>query len=51
MYDITNRKSFDNLEYWLNEIKDTSNSMISIALVGNKSDLAKKASINISDKD
>ena len=39
VYDISNRKSFDNIIYWLNEIKNYTTDYISIILVGNKSDL------------
>ena len=39
VYDITNQKSFDELEYWANEInKEIKNEHI-IAIVGNKIDL------------
>ena len=43
VFDVTNQKSFSNLNYWLNEIK--SNSKIAnsnIFLVGNKTDLDHK---------
>ena len=39
VYDITNKKSFDELKkYWINEVKSASNDVI-YAIVGNKSDL------------
>ena len=43
MYDITDRKSFDNVEMWVNSIKDSidsgNNSKYEIFLIGNKLDL------------
>ena len=43
LYDITNQESFNNLDYWLNDIKtkDISKYCI-IVLIGNKSDDEKK---------
>ena len=38
IYDVTNRKSFDNIRKWLNQIKDEASSKISIILVANKID-------------
>ncbi|TFG17784.1 MAG: GTP-binding protein [Promethearchaeota archaeon] len=43
VFDLTNRKSFENIEYWYNEIKTYGNKPnVSICLVGNKSDLKRK---------
>ena len=40
VYDISNRESFENLNYWLNEINQKADkNKISIILVGNKSDI------------
>lgn len=39
VYSIADRKSFDNLDSWLNELKNNASSDIKIALVGNKLDL------------
>ena len=39
VYDISNESSFNNLKYWYNCIKDSSDSDIIIYLIGNKSDL------------
>ena len=36
VYSIENRKSFDNIQNWLNEIKDNKNSDTKIFLIGNK---------------
>ena len=62
VYDITNRKSFDELEFWYDQvIENCSDSIVVIAIAANKSDLyeeqnvdfdegkefAKKKSINI----
>lgn len=40
MYDITRRKSFDNVDKWLRELREYGNSDMVIVLVGNKSDLS-----------
>ena len=39
VYDITNRQSFDDINFWLNEIKEKANKNTIILLVGNKCDL------------
>lgn len=39
VYDITRRGTFDNVQQWLDDIRDQSDSDISICLVGNKQDL------------
>ncbi len=38
IYDITNEKSFEQLDFWLTECKKNSNSKVCIYLIGNKSD-------------
>lgn len=38
-FDITNRESFDALEYWVNEIKDQADELVIITVVPNKQDL------------
>ena len=42
IYDITNRDSFLNLEYWYQEIVQNCNQSVIIVIVGNKSDLEKR---------
>ena len=37
-YDVTNRKTYENIRKWMNQIKDDSSSNISIILVANKID-------------
>ena len=39
VYDITNRQSFDDINFWLNEIKEKANKNTVLLLVGNKCDL------------
>ncbi len=39
VYDITNKKSFDNLDKWISDLKTNGDEKISIVLLGNKSDL------------
>lgn len=40
VYDITRRKTFDNIKKWLHELREFASSDMVIVLVGNKSDLA-----------
>ena len=44
VYDITNRDSFENLKYWVNEIEQKANNW-KIILLGNKWDLESKRKI------
>ena len=39
MYDITKTLSFENLDKWLNELKEHADPYCCIMIVGNKSDL------------
>ncbi|MFM7857826.1 MAG: hypothetical protein ACKO96_39365 [Flammeovirgaceae bacterium] len=39
IYDVTNAKSFKNLNEWLQKIREYSDEHIVVALVGNKKDL------------
>jgi GTPase SAR1 family protein len=39
VYDVTNLESFENLEPWLEKIREYSDANVKIALVGNKKDL------------
>ena len=41
VYDITNRKSFENISRWINKIKTHTNNNPSLIIVGNKCDLNK----------
>lgn len=45
VFDLTRESSFENVEKWLNEIKDRSKSKVSTLLVGNKCDLKDKIAI------
>eukprot|EP00826_Nyctotherus_ovalis_P034797 TRINITY_DN2926_c0_g4_i1.p1 TRINITY_DN2926_c0_g4~~TRINITY_DN2926_c0_g4_i1.p1 ORF type:complete len:142 (-),score=32.69 TRINITY_DN2926_c0_g4_i1:217-642(-) len=38
VYDITRRKSFETLDYWLKMLRDNTASNVAIVLVGNKKD-------------
>ena len=42
VYDITNRKTFQNLKYWLTTLLDSAEQDICIMLVGNKLDLVEE---------
>ena len=47
VYDITNPKSFENLDKWLSDLKTNGDDNISIVLLGNKSDLEEERKITI----
>jgi GTPase SAR1 family protein len=40
VYDITNRESFQNCKYWVDNIRQFADENVAIALVGNKADVA-----------
>jgi small GTP-binding protein len=40
VYDITDRKSFENLDIWLKDIREFADKNVGIILAGNKIDLA-----------
>lgn len=46
VYDITEKKSFDHVEFWLNELKNEAPESILYVLIGNKSDLYEKRVIS-----
>ena len=46
MYDITKRSSFENLQKWLEEMKENAYSKMSIILVGNKVDLESERQVS-----
>ena len=48
-YDITNLRSFTDLDYWYEMITEYANSNVDIYLVGNKTDLMDKRCIDASD--
>ena len=39
VFDVTNRKSFENVDSWLTLAKNNSSAIVSVLLIGNKSDL------------
>ncbi len=45
VYDITNRQSFDDLNFWLNDIEKIANKNTVKLLVGNKCDLEDKREV------
>ena len=46
VYDIANKKSFENISSWIEEVKDNSLKVITIILVGNKIDLIKEREVS-----
>lgn len=49
VYDMTDRKSFDELSYWLNDVHTLCDPNAAITLVGNKLDLASSRSVTTSE--
>lgn len=47
VYDITNKKSFENVKSWLNECKEMCSKDILLVIIGNKSDLNNKRTVSI----
>ena len=45
VYDITEKETFDHVEFWLNEIKKEAPESIHYVLIGNKNDLEEKRQI------
>ena len=45
VYDITQKKSFENIEKWVNDLKVAGDPKITIILIGNKSDLEDKRQV------
>jgi len=45
VYDITDRNSFESINYWMKNLKDNADSNIKVILVGNKFDLADKRAV------
>ena len=46
VYDVTDKKSFENLDYWLNRIKDNGEQDAEIILVGNKIEMINEIDVN-----
>ena len=46
VYDITRKTTFDNVDKWINELKNKGSEGVFIMLVGNKSDLKEKREIS-----
>jgi len=42
VYDVTDRKSFENISEWLIEVEDYANEYLIMCLIGNKIDLEKE---------
>ncbi len=49
VYDITNQKSFDSLDYWIEEIKNNSHKNVEMILIGNKCDKENERQIEETD--
>lgn len=47
VYDVTNRKTFENIKKWVSQIKEEVSDKVSIVLVGNKIDIVEGRRVNI----
>ena len=46
VYSIDNRKSFESINFWLNELRSNSNENVKLILIGNKKDLNDKREVS-----
>ena len=49
IYDVTNKKTFDNIKKWLLQIKEESSSKVSVVLIANKIDLEDRRKVSKED--
>lgn len=49
VYDITKKRTFENVEVWLQQLKDNADSRIVVMLIGNKSDLEQSRQVSTFD--
>ena len=49
VYDITKKKTFENIERWLTELRTHSQENMTLMLIGNKTDLAKMREVQTED--
>ena len=49
VYDITNRQSFDDLSFWLNDVHSLCDPNAAVTLIGNKLDLASSRAVTTSE--
>lgn len=47
VYDVTNRDSFNNLDFWFDEVLSYADENVEIVLIGNKSDLVARREVTI----
>lgn len=47
MYDVTNRETFTNLDFWFDEVLSYADEHVEIVLLGNKSDLVARREVTI----
>lgn len=46
VYDVTDIKSFQNIEYWINRIRENGESAAEIILIGNKIDMINEINVD-----
>merc|ERR1711881_543120 len=49
VYDITNRKSFENVQKWHDDVRVERGNKVIVFLVGNKTDLADKRQVSVAE--
>ena len=49
MYDVTSRKSFDSISYWIGEVQKNTSDRIALMLLGNKNDLTAEKTVSEDD--
>ncbi|ARF08702.1 Ras family GTPase [Catovirus CTV1] len=50
VYDVTDKQTYENLEYWLRDVKENGNSNCDIYVIGNKIDYCKELRMNTPEK-
>jgi len=46
VYDVTDPKSYSNLDYWINRIKENGENNVEIILIGNKIDMINEINVD-----
>jgi GTPase SAR1 family protein len=46
VYDVTDKKSFQNIDYWLNRIRENGDSAAEVILIGNKVDMINEVQVD-----
>lgn len=49
VYDVTDKKTFDSVSYWMDHIKENADADVEILLVGNKTDITENRTVKVDD--